>query len=167
MSESIYWKKRCEFKYYRMALVYGKTYAPNAKSILDVGGADCGYLQWFDWIPFKQTVDLRVKTNTPGINSLRIDFMEYQPARSFDVVLCLQVLEHLVDPQLFAKKLLTTAPVVIISVPYKWPKNLCKFHTQDPVDESKLEAWTGRPPTDGCIVMDKGIPRYVAAFAPL
>ena len=30
---------------------------------------------------------------------------------------------------------------LIVSVPYKWAKGFCKYHKQDPVDESKLAEW--------------------------
>ena len=50
------------------------------------------------------------------------DFMEYKPPNDerFDLLLCSQVLEHIANPKLFMKKLIETAKVSIISVPYNW-----------------------------------------------
>lgn len=68
------------------------------------------------------------------------------------MALCLQVLEHVPDPAAFAQKLFALADVVVISVPYKWPKGMTKGHTHDPVDELKLRKWTGREPVESRIV---------------
>jgi len=64
----------------------------------------------------------------------------------------MQVLEHLNDPAIFAKKLFKTGSTVIISVPYKWKKGLEKGHAQDPVDENMVYSWTKMRPTYSVIV---------------
>lgn len=80
----------------------------------------------------------------PGIVTHRGDFMDYEPGRDFDLVLCLQVLEHLPDPAAFCRKLLRLGRVVIVSVPYRWPPDKTGDHLHDPVDRKKLRAWAGR-----------------------
>ena len=65
---------------------------------------------------------------------------------------CRQMLEHVADPATFAQKLFSLADVVVISVPYKWPKGMTKGHTHDPVDEVILREWTGREPVESRIV---------------
>lgn len=89
-----------------------------------------------------------------GIVGIKGDFVKYRPIMFFDLVLCLQVLEHLKDPSKFAKKLLTIGGVIIISVPYKWERGICREHRQDPVDEQKILDWTSRQPIYSTIVVD-------------
>jgi hypothetical protein len=66
--------------------------------------------------------------------------------------MCLQVLEHVEDVEVFAKKLLSLANHVVISVPYMWPAESCDHHCNDPVSDDKLEAWFGMAPTSSSIV---------------
>ncbi len=89
--------------------------------------------------------------------------MDYRPETYFDLVLCLQVLEHLDNPDAFAQKLLNAGRTVIISVPYRWPQGYCKTHKQDPVDEAKLERWTQRKPVETQIVTN-GKERLIAVY---
>lgn len=58
----------------------------------------------------------------------------------------------MLNPTEFAHKLFFLADVVVISVPYKWPKGTIKGHTHDPVDEVKLGEWTGRKLVESRIV---------------
>ena len=78
-------------------------------------------------------------------------------------MLCLQVLEHLEDPETFARKLFESGRSVIVSVPYRWPAGLRPGHVQDPVDEAKLIGWTGRTPVETCVVRN-GRDRLIAVF---
>ena len=64
----------------------------------------------------------------------------------YDIVTCLQVLEHVRPAEEFAQKLLAVGNTVIVSVPYKWPFGKTASHVQDPVDEEKLFSWFGREP---------------------
>jgi 2-polyprenyl-3-methyl-5-hydroxy-6-metoxy-1,4-benzoquinol methylase len=79
-----------------------------------------------------------------GIERVSADFLAYRPPLRFDLVLCLQVLEHLQDPETFARKLLDSGRIVIMSVPYQWPAGRNPRHLQDPVSEAKLIGWAGR-----------------------
>src|SRR5262245_51157936 len=92
-----------------------------------------------------------------------MDFMAYQPAERFDLVICLQVLEHLPEAALFARKLVETVRTIIVSVPYKWPKGKCRWHLQDPVDETKLDGWMQKKPIDVSVVTDREA-RMVAVY---
>lgn len=61
---------------------------------------------------------------------------------------CLQVLEHVKQPEPFAAALFAAARrAVIISVPWEWPAGYCASHVQDPVVDTKLYGWTHRRPT--------------------
>jgi len=92
------------------------------------------------------------------------DFYEWEPDRKYDVALCLQVLEHLDKPKEFAQKLFQVAPIVIISVPYKWAKGACKYHVQDPINEEKILSWTGRQPDEKHIVTDRKKRRIICLY---
>lgn len=140
-----YWQRRSDLKYYRTAVRYARLFAPRARSVLDVGSANCEYINWLDWIPSRTRLDLQPLGELEGVETIRGDFMQFDPARTFDLVLCLQVLEHLHQPEVFTRKLLAQGKVVIISVPYKWKPRPRSSHVQDPVDEEKLLSWTGRP----------------------
>ena len=76
----------------------------------------------------------------------------------------MQVLEHLDRPGAFCKKLLATGRMVIISVPYRWPKGLYARHVQDPVDEDKIFQWIGKPCIDKAVVIDSKLKRLVAVY---
>lgn len=154
-----YWERRKVSPYYRKAVDFAKQYAPHAKSVLDVGGRDCQYILWCDWIAHKVIVDLQTFP-LDGVNTVQADFMKCEWPRPFDVVLCLQVLEHLQDAPAFARRLLEVGRIVIVSVPDRWPKGQCENHLHDPVDQTKIDGWMGRAPLTN-IVSDK---RIVAVY---
>ncbi len=118
------------------------------------------YLEWFD--RFERT-SVEIPTRGCTLDEVRVihsDFMDWKPDQKYDLVLCLQVLEHVPDASAFALKLLTCGRVVIVSVPYRWPAGSCSEHVHDPVDESKLKAWTERDPVESAVVDS----RFVAAY---
>lgn len=159
-----YWQERQHMRYYARVLTFARQYAPAGGSVVDVGGRDCEYIRWFDWFDRKVIIDLRPPPASPGVETVAADFVSWQPAGRFDLVLCLQVLEHLADPSPFCRKLLSTGRTVIVSVPYRWPRGLCKYHLQDPVDEEKLRGWAGRSPRECAVVRDGNRARLVAVF---
>jgi hypothetical protein len=140
-----YWASRSDQPYYRTAVRYARQFARGARSVLDVGSANCEYINWMDWIPERVRIDLQAIKPIEGAQTIQSDFMTYAPDRRFDLVLCLQVLEHLEEPGVFAHRLFALGRIVIISVPYRWPPRPGSSHVQDPVDEAKLLSWTGRP----------------------
>lgn len=112
----------------------------------------CRYLEWFDG--FERT---SIETPTRGctIDGVRVfhsDFMDWEPDQQYDLVLCLQVLEHIPDPTPFARKLFECGRVVIVSVPYRWEAGACSEHIHDPVDERKLREWMGRKTAEHTVV---------------
>ena len=161
-----YWEARRHMRYYRQVLEFAQRHAPAGGSVIDVGGRDCEYIAWFDWFQRKVVLDLKPPPPQPGVETVAGEFLAWQPAEPFDLVLCLQVLEHLVDPAPFCRKLLRSGHVVIISVPYRWPQGSCKYHVQDPVDEGKLLAWAGQPVVEQAIARDGTRERLVAVFCP-
>ena len=158
-----YWQGRKDLQYYRTVQEFAEKYCPEGSTLLDVGGGvglGCRYLEWFDQYD-RTAVELPTKGCTlDGVRVVHADFLQWEPDRQFDLVLCLQVLEHVPDASAFARKLLTCGRVIIISVPYRWPAGACSEHVHDPVDESKLKAWTERKPAESAVVDS----RFVAAY---
>lgn len=161
-----YWSDRQHMRYYSQVLSFARRHAPGGGSVLDVGGRDCQYIAWLDWFQHKVVIDLKPPPAQPGVDTVAGDFLAWQPAAVFDLVLCLQVLEHLAEPAPFCRKLLRTGRVAIISVPYRWPQGLCRYHLQDPVDEVKLQGWAGQLMRESSIVRDGNRDRLVAVFGP-
>src|SRR5262245_25933330 len=156
LSRPSYWDQRRDYKYYKEAIRLARTYAPTGRRALDVGSFKTEVLDQLDWFERRLALDMRYILPRKGVETLVMNFMDFQPESCFDLVLCLQVLEHLKEPAPFARKLLETGRSVIISVPYKWPHGLNKMHPQDPIDEAKLESWTQRKPVETVIVEDNG-----------
>lgn len=161
-----YARRRRHLRYYRAVERIARRRAAQARSALDVGPYDVDLLERLDWIPRRTAIDLKRKPRLPSATNIQGDFLTYAPEAVFDLVLCLQVLEHLTAPGPFAAKLLATGRTVILSVPYRWPAGTCANHVQDPVDEDKLLSWTGRPWEEMEIVSEKdGSRRLIAVFA--
>lgn len=159
-----YWDRRKHLNYYQTALGFVENLS--GEGILDVGGWDTPMVLAGEF-QNRLVVNLwKVEERLPGVEYHIGDFLAW-PARPFDVVLCLQVLEHLPDETVggFAEKLFEIGMRrVVISVPYKWRRGASKNHLQDPVDEHKLQSWTGRDPTVSQIVTDGSMRRLVAAY---
>lgn len=159
-----YWQKRKGLRYYKVALELARKHCPKGMAVLDIGGADCEYISWFDWFPFKTRIDISPVASLCGAETIQSNFMDYHPRKQFDLVLCLQVLEHLASPVEFCNKLIKTGRILIISVPYRWPKGRCKSHVNDPIDEERLERWLGGNWRDKRIVRDRKWDRLVVVI---
>ena len=114
--------------------------------MLDVGSAGCPYLEWFQHIGVRVSLDAERPYEATGIESIREDFLHWPVNRTFDIVTCLQVLEHVEQPAAFARKLLAAGNTVIVSVPHEWPADSVSGHRHDPVTERKMRSWFGREP---------------------
>jgi hypothetical protein len=158
-----YWKSRKECNYYKKVLEIIQRYN-NYESIIDIGSANTEILKD---LSFKDKVclDCNKLPENEGVRTIKCDFYNWIPDKKYDIVTCLQVLEHLDNPEAFAKKLFDLSDkVVIISVPYKWPKGFCKYHVQDPVSEEKLLSWTGRSCNESYIIEDASVKRIVCVY---
>ena len=160
-----YWGERKTWNYYSKVLELAREFAPDAATVLEVGPRDTPFLEQFEWIPNKTAIDRYFRPVVRGATNLQGDFLKFEPPGLFDLVLCLQVLEHLESPQPFAQKLLATGKIIIISVPYKWRAGYCKWHVQDPVDDDKLLSWTNREWLSRVVVEDQGVERLIAVFS--
>jgi hypothetical protein len=149
-----YWEARRHFRYYEEVVRLARLHVPSGGRLIDVGADDTDVLQRLDWFEERVALDRHYYPPRPGIETITMDFMDYQPSSEFDLVVCLQVVEHVTEPAAFARKLLESGRTTIISVPYRWADARLKAHLHDPVDEAKLESWTGRKPISSCVVAD-------------
>jgi 2-polyprenyl-3-methyl-5-hydroxy-6-metoxy-1,4-benzoquinol methylase len=147
-----YYKLRSEWFYYKKVqeILSEITFS----SIIDIGCRKSPILENIDNSVYKSMLDIAPIKPRPNINNITADFYTWEPDMKYDVAVCLQVLEHLDRPKDFVQKLFSVADIIIISVPYKWPKGACKYHIQDPVDEEKVLSWTDRQPDEKYIVKD-------------
>ena len=137
----------------------------NANTVCDVGSNGVDMLTF---LPCKKkvSIDLDRPYYGDGVQSVKGDFLEFD-GNDFDVITCFQVLEHIDDSNIkkFSNKLLKSAKVAVISVPYEWPKGQCKSHLQDPVSLEKVINWFGVRPIFQHIVIEKnGIKRIILIF---
>ncbi len=127
---------------------------PNAQSMIDVGSGHVPYLEWFDWVPRRVSVDTRRPYSSDAVEGYQGDILALDFGDPFDICTCMQVLEHVREPKPFARRLLKLGRLVLVSVPYKWPEGQTTGHVQDPVDLKKLSGWFGRKPNYHQIVQE-------------
>lgn len=159
-----YWESRRDLRYYGEVVLLARAHVPAGRSVLDVGANETEVLERLEWFERRVALDVNEIPSRAGVETVAADFNEFEPAERFDLVLCLQVLEHLDRPGPFARKVLAAGRTTIISVPHEWPGWVTDEHVHDPVDESKLRAWTGRDPTETSIIEDLGMERLIAAY---
>lgn len=155
-----YYNSRKSLNYYRKVkdILNGLQF----ESIIDIGSRRSPVL---DGVAANKTLlDIHPMPERPGTHAIMADFYTWTPDKTYDVVLCLEVLEHLDRPAEFAQKLFETGRIVILSVPYKWPKGACKYHVQDPVDEVKIREWTGRDPIGQYCIADGVCWRMICVY---
>jgi len=157
-----YYNERKDFKYYKK--VKEVLNSLHFSSIIDVGCRKSPMMAGLGDNVYKAMLDIQEIPPMDDIHMIQADFYKWKPDRTYDVALCLQVLEHLDKPKEFAEKLLEVGKTVVISVPYKWKKGSCKYHTQDPVDKSKIKGWLGREPDEQHVVKDKDRERIICVY---
>lgn len=157
---------RKDLVYYRVARRIIKILSGNKKTILDVGSAG---IDLMSDVNFKErySISLFGAINNEKVTGYEMDFFNYKPDKKFDIVTCMQVIEHIKDARLFTQKLLQTGNVTLISLPYKWRKGKTKSHVQDPVDEDKILSWTDIKPLYSFYVADGGCQRIICIYGKL
>lgn len=165
-----YTKQRKDIKYYKKCneLIERIAMDNQSKSIIDIGGWN-GFFVKNTPIEKKVCLDKRIRKDKKPVKEVEFinaDFIKWKTEEKYDIVLCMQVLEHLEDNQifLFIEKLFSLTDHVIISVPYKWRKDWCKFHKQDPIDHAKLKLWTNRRPFESFLVKDNKTERLICYY---
>lgn len=166
-----YWAKRRQLMYINYVAQFVCGFGRDARSILDVGPNGTPMVDLFDWIPTRHTVDLWAPYQSDTATGFKADFIKFNAPQRYDLALCLQVLEHIPDVELFTRKLFEVADHVIISVPYQWDAGRVADHVNDPIDKPKLRSWTGRRPTQYAIVSEafksqRRSRRLVCYYAP-
>jgi hypothetical protein len=146
--KSTYWRERRNSIYLFAARQICRQQCGKTESVIDVGSNATPTLEWHRKTANRLvSLDLRRPYVADGVESIKSDFLEYEPESKYDLVTCFQVLEHVPDPEAFARKLTEIGRITVVSVPYKWAKGKCKYHIHDPVDERKMREWFGREPT--------------------
>ncbi|MDE1568018.1 class I SAM-dependent methyltransferase [Aquabacter sp. P-9] len=141
-----YWNDRFDLIYYQAVDYIIRTVGASATSLLDVGTGGCPYLEWFDWIEQRVSIDIRKPYASANVQGLNANILTDPVPDGFELCTCLQVLEHVPDAGPFARRLTELARTVVVSVPFKWPEGKTQGHVHDPVDLEKLSSWFGRPP---------------------
>ena len=139
-----YWDQRRSFIYYRYVEIILREAAANARSLIDVGTGNCPYIEEWDWIPRRFSLDPNAPYRSANVQGIKADLMDATVRRRFDVCTCLQVLEHIPDVEPFARRLLEMAQLLVVSVPFEWPAGSTRGHVHDPVSYDKLTRWMGR-----------------------
>jgi hypothetical protein len=134
---------RKDLVYYSVVDFMTRVLGREAQSALDVGSGRLPVLEKLHWVQDRVSLDINRPYNSERVRGIRTNFLEWSPDRFYDIVLCLQVLEHIPDAASFMKKLLVCGRDVVVSVPYRWPKGAEKSHVHDPVDLAKVEGWAG------------------------
>lgn len=153
-ADGSYWRQRMDLFYYQYMRYVIQCIGANATSIIDVGTGNSPYLEWFDWIPEKFSVDRGTPYSSDTVKPITGNILDLAFDRKYDICTCLQVLEHVKDPTPFARRLFDLSDLVLISVPYKWPKGATKSHVNDPVVLADVERWCGRKANYNLVVRE-------------
>lgn len=146
-----YFKDRYDMMYYQYMFYIVRVVGRDAESVIDVGSNRCDYLNWMWWIENKTSLDLKTPLRGGGVKSIKENFITWAPDKYYDLVLCLQTLEHISEVNEFSQKLISVGRHLIVSVPFEWPVGT-KYHVNDPVSHEKLENWMQRKPNYSVVV---------------
>ena len=152
-------------KYYRATLELARKRAPGAKSLIDIGNKGCEYVYEYDWIPEKTVLDMAgdISNLNGTVTKIQEDFYTWTPPKKYNLVTCLQVLEHVDDPPAFVEKLVSiTDGYLLISVPYMWPAGQCESHLYDPMDLDFIHGMFPFPFDEEAVIEEKtGKKRFI------
>lgn len=157
-----YWEERKNLNYYKLIRKIIESFSPG-ESIMDVGSYGTPIVTYGN---FKKRISVdRINTNIEGVDNIVGNWLTMD-APKVDLILCLQVLEHIPEEKVrpFARKLLKHGTNAIISLPYMWPVNSCKYHVHDLIDLEKIEDWLGQKSLSHTIVSDRNVKRIITTF---
>lgn len=179
--------ERSRLRYYDAAMAMMLPFTANATSAVEVGCVKPAFVRHLSWVERKVCVapyfaaykglDLDASDDDDDdVEYVEADFLTWRGQEYddddddgiFDVAMSLQVLEHVVDPGAFMKKLLGTARVVVVSVPYMWAdcKTKCN-HRHHMITADTLKTWSGNAtPAVEIIVRERrnGAARLIAVY---
>ncbi len=162
-----YWRTRFDLLYYQYVYFICRVVGREATTALDVGSRGIPTLEWVSWADERVSVDLEFPYTSEQVRGVKADFLSFAAERRFDLVTCLQVLEHVPDAQRFARKLLEVSRHLVVSVPHNW-RGKVPGHVHDPVDLEKLCGWMGRSPNFHIVVtepfLNRNNERLIAYF---
>lgn len=141
-----YWADRKDLIYYQYLYLLVRCVGARATSLIDVGTGSSPYMEWFDWITQKVSIDVIEPYRSRTVRGIIGNIIETKLDRRYSLCTCLQVLEHVEDPVRFARRLLEISDLTLISVPHNWPSASTAGHRHDPVDLQKIVRWFGRRP---------------------
>jgi len=166
--------ERSRLRYYDAAMAIMLPFTANATSAVEIGCVKPAFVRHLSWVERKLCVapyfaaykgldlDARASDDDDDVEYVEADFLTWRGEEEddgmFDVAMSLQVLEHVVDPGAFMKKLLATARVLVVSVPYMWPdcKKKCN-HRHHMISADTLKTWSGNAtPAVETIVRERG-----------
>lgn len=174
--------------YYDVALAHMLIFGRRATSAIEIGCVKPAFVRWATWIPGQKTCvapyhaqyrprdehslnPVRDDAANDDVEYVLADFLEMpiNGSESFDLCVCMQVLEHVPQPDDFLRKMLNTGlcKVVTISVPYRWKDCGSKCsHVTHMIDETVVSRWSGgREPVLKSIVRDGDATRLVITYA--
>lgn len=163
------WSDRNDLMLYQYIDYVVRTIGRDACSILDVGTAGYPYLDWFDWIDDRRSIDLITPYRSNKVEGISGDVMGFSPDQKFDICTCIQVFQYVDAPTSLAQKLLELGKDIIITVPYKWSNSANLSQRQVKIDKKKVEGWFNRPVDYNIIIEEplrdgKGTRRMLSVF---
>lgn len=161
-----YKQKRKDYLYYKILTKILMIISDKKQnSIIDVGSKGMDLISELPQ-EIKYSVCLTKPLDSPKVKSFKMDFFDFKPDIKFDIVTCFQVIEHVKQARDFVQKLQNTGDNLLISLPYKWKENVCKYHCQDPIDENKIFCWTNKKPAFTWYCSDKDhLNRIICLYA--
>lgn len=172
MHEGSYSKKRKDHQYYRDTWCAIRFLGEGARSIVDVGSSFPPFLISTDWIPEREITSKYFPGNErpcgksthcllqDGIQANIQDFYAWHPSKVYDVVVSMQVVEHVPNPTRFMRKILKTGRMVLVTVPYRWEDEHLKFHKQHMIAIEDVRKWAGKHELHFHVSQDTGKGEY-------
>lgn len=87
-----------------------------------------------------------------GIDFLQLDVLNYELPFNYDLLICLQMLEHFDNPKSIVERLWAKAKNKIFSVPYNWGPS--PGHIQDYITEEVFFSWFPRRQDEYVIIKE-------------
>lgn len=134
-----YWEERKYLSYYQEVNRLLNEFGPG-NSILDIGSGGTPVATWGDFTDRHQCDKSNCKVYN-GVKFHKCDWMDMKVEKKFDVITCLQVMEHLPNYEYvkeFSKKIVSNCRYAIFSVPINWGADVCKHHPLDPISFNDL-----------------------------